>query len=43
MMVMRRAVACCPGSTDWILGAYVPTGPQGGLVGGYWTLEMWTP
>lgn len=43
MLAMRRAVACCPGSTDWILGIYTPTGPQGGLVGGFWSLEMWTP
>lgn len=42
MLAMRRAVVCCPGSADWILGQYTPTGPQGGLVGGLWALEMWT-
>jgi hypothetical protein len=43
MLAMRRAVYCCPGSNDWILGGYIPTGPQGGLVGGVWTLDMWMP
>jgi hypothetical protein len=43
MLVIRRAVACCPGSRDWILGTYTPAGPQGGLFGGVWTMEMWMP
>jgi hypothetical protein len=37
---MRRAVACCLNSKDWILGGYAPLGPQGGVVGGVWTLSM---
>lgn len=41
MMVMRKAVACCPGSRDWSLGAYTPMGPGGGLVGGFWVISMW--
>lgn len=43
MLAMRRAIACCTGSGDWALGQYTPTGPQGGLLGGVWSLEMWTP
>ncbi len=43
MMVMRRSIACCPGNRDWVLGAYTPMGPGGGLVGGFWTVTLWTP
>jgi hypothetical protein len=43
MMVMRKAIACCPGSRDWALGTYTPMGPGGGLVGGFWTIQMWIP
>jgi hypothetical protein len=43
MMVMRKAVACCPGHRDWALGAYTPMGPGGGLVGGFWVISMWVP
>jgi hypothetical protein len=34
MMAMWRAVSCCRQSKDWMLGSYVPYGPEGGLVGG---------
>jgi hypothetical protein len=34
MMTMWRAVACCRSSKDFIIGQYVPIGPQGGIVGG---------
>jgi hypothetical protein len=34
MLAMWRAVACCRASKDWIVGAYTPFGPEGGLVGG---------
>lgn len=34
MLAMWRAVACCRTSKDWILGTYVPYGPQGGILGG---------
>lgn len=40
MATIRRAVLCCSGSKDFLLGAYVPIGPQGGLVGGAWTVSM---
>lgn len=43
MMSMRRAVACCTGSRDWMVGAYAPMGPSGGMVGGAWTVTMWSP
>jgi hypothetical protein len=34
IMAMWRAVACCRQSKDFIIGQYVPSGPQGGVVGG---------
>lgn len=34
MLAMWRAVACCRQSKDWIVNAYTPFGPEGGLVGG---------
>jgi hypothetical protein len=34
MLAMWRAVACCNSSKDFIMGQYVPIGPQGGIVGG---------
>lgn len=43
MMVIRKAIACCPGSTDWRLSTYAPMGPGGGLVGGFWVVTMWVP
>lgn len=29
-----KAVVCCQGSDDWIIGQYRPFGPDGGIVGG---------
>jgi len=43
MMSMRRAVACCVGSKDWMIGGYTPMGPSGGMVGGAWNVTMWSP
>lgn len=43
MMSMRRAVACCSGSKDWKVGVYTPMGPGGGMVGGAWSVTMWSP
>jgi hypothetical protein len=43
MLTMRRAIYCCRGSDDWILGTYTPIGPTGGMLGGTWTLTMWVP
>jgi hypothetical protein len=40
---MRRAVACCAGSDDWVLGTYASLGPQGGMLTGAWTVTMWVP
>jgi hypothetical protein len=34
MLAMWRAVACCNSAKDFILGQYIPIGPQGGVVGG---------
>lgn len=34
MMAMYRAVACCRQSNDFVIGQYVPYGPEGGMVGG---------
>ena len=40
MDTMRRAIGCCPAlpKPDYILGAYTPLGPLGGVVGGSWTV-----
>lgn len=39
---MWRAVACCPAITskEYVMGQYQPLGPEGGVVGGVWTLSM---
>lgn len=40
MLAMRKAIACCRDSNNWILGTYTPVGPEGGVVGGAWTVSM---
>lgn len=40
MMAMWRAVYCCQNRKDFIIGQYVATGPQGGIVGGTLPLAM---
>lgn len=42
MAAARRAIQCCLGvsSKDVLLGSYNPMGPQGGVVGGYWTVAV---
>lgn len=40
MMAMWRAVHCCQNARDFIIGQYVPIGPQGGLIGGTLPLGM---
>jgi len=40
MAAMRRAIVCCSTSGDVVLGAYTPTGPQGGVVGGSWLVSL---
>jgi hypothetical protein len=39
-LAMRTAVACCVRGKDWVLGGYTPFGPQGGMVGGTWSLVL---
>ena len=41
-MTMWRAVACCGDLTskDYRLGPYVPIGPDGGYMGGAWTVSV---
>lgn len=34
MLAMWRAIACCRQSRDFVIGTYIPYGPEGGLVGG---------
>jgi len=40
MLAMWRAIACCQTSKDWVLGTYIPHGPQGGILGGIMPLAM---
>lgn len=43
MNSIRRAVICCfPGrrASDVVLGVYNPMGPEGGVVGGYWSISV---
>lgn len=42
MAAMRAAILCCADGNDLdlILGAYDPQGPNGGLVGGVWTVSV---
>lgn len=41
MTAMRKAIQCCDFGDDVVLGQYDPSGPQGLLVGGTWTLDIW--
>lgn len=43
MMALRSAILCCTGwDPEWpvLLGAWEPLGPDGGCVGGSWTLSL---
>jgi hypothetical protein len=42
LLAMRRAVACCASLSDLDYGLldWTPQGPQGGLIGGGWTLQV---
>lgn len=42
LVAIRRAVACCDAlaDLDFILGNYVPIGPQGGIAGGTWAISV---
>lgn len=39
MRAIQQAIACCDIEL-MVLGTYTPQGPQGGLVGGYWQLNV---
>lgn len=45
LMAVRKMLACC--STlqdfDYALGTYTPSGPQGAITGGRWTLSVLLP
>lgn len=38
MEAMRVAIQCCLPNADKILGNYTPFGPQGAVIGGWWTV-----
>lgn len=40
MRVLRDTIQCCFGDTEFLLGSYVPRGPQGGCVGGTWNVTV---
>lgn len=40
MIAIRDAVLCCEHFPSYILGAWTPIGPDGGLVGGSWTISV---
>jgi hypothetical protein len=40
MLAMWRAVSCCRQSKDYMITAYTPVGPEGGLVGGGLTVSI---
>lgn len=39
MFTIYRAIACCSALGDFIIETYTPIGPEGGAVGGFWTLS----
>lgn len=43
MSMMHRAISCCVGRRDYVLGTYTPIGPAGNAVGGAWTLTVGAP
>lgn len=42
MVAIRKALACCPSlnDLDYSLGHYTPSGPNGAVVGGTWTVSV---
>jgi hypothetical protein len=42
MNTIRRAILCCFPSKarDVVLGTYQPLGPEGGVVGGFWSISV---
>jgi hypothetical protein len=43
MAAMHRAITCCLEANEYVLGSYAPFGPEGGVVGGTWTLTVAAP
>lgn len=41
MRALHQAIVCCD-LDPVVLGTYTPVGPQGGLVGGYWQINVGT-
>lgn len=39
-IAIYRAMVCCDHFPDVIVGSWTPLGPEGGLVGGLWTLSV---
>lgn len=41
-MLLLKAIRCCPalGPKDFVLGQWVPAGPQGMMAGGVWSLVV---
>lgn len=41
MLTMQQALECCAlDNKDFVIGQYLPIGPEGGLVGGTWTISI---
>jgi hypothetical protein len=40
MQALLYAISCCFGDVLHTVDSWVPVGPQGGCVGGYWTLSL---
>jgi hypothetical protein len=40
MLAMRRAVNCCEELDEYILGGYLPVGPDIGAIGGIWSVTI---
>lgn len=40
MLTMRRAVECCLQPEDYVMGSYTPVGPDGGILGGSWEVNL---
>ena len=38
MMAMYQAIACCQALDEFVIETYTPIGPEGGAVGGFWTV-----
>jgi hypothetical protein len=43
LQTLRVAMTCCGYGKDMIVGPYTPVGPEGGLVGGFFTIAIQVP